>query len=300
MKTRVVRVAPREERRVEGILLMVAALTCFTGIDSSAKWLVQSLPPLEVAFVRYLGHFVLVLAIYLPLYGASLWRTRALGREIWRGVFLLGSTVLNFIAVQFLPLATTSSIAFTSPLWLCALSGPLLGEKVGIRRWSAVIAGFLGVLVVIQPGTASFHWAVFLSLGMAVSVSLYAIMTRRLAGTDATETQQFYAALVAVVALAPVAFLEWRWPEGGVDWTLFLAIGFFGWLGHQLLTMAFRLAPATVLAPITYVQLVPMTLAGYLFFGDRPDVWVFVGAAIVVGSGLYVWARERQLARRGR
>lgn len=290
--------APREERLLYGISLLLASLICFTAIDSSAKWLVRSLPPMEVVFVRFLGHLMMVLILYLPGYGINLARSAAPGREIWRASLLFGSTILNFFAVKFLPLATTSTIFFTVPLWVCALSIPLLGEKVGLRRWSAVLVGFGGVLIVIQPGLDGFHWATILSVLTAFCASLYFIETRRLAGVDAAATQQFYAAFAATILIAPVALLDWHWPVGVIDWILFVSIGFWGWLGHQLLTNAYRMAAASVLAPFGYMQLVPMTLSGYLIFGDSPGPWVFVGAAVVIGSGLYVWYRERAVADR--
>lgn len=291
-------VAPREERRLQGILLILAAISCFTMINSSAKWLVRSLPPMEVVCIRYLGHLLIVSISGFSLYGLSLVRTQALGKELWRASMLLGSTLFNFSAVKFLPLATTASISFTSPLWICGLSIPMLGERVGPRRWTAIIVGFLGVLVVVRPGLDGFQWATLLSISSALCLSLYVIETRRLAGVDATITQQFYGALLPTVLIAPFALLHWVWPSTPLDWALFISIGFWGWLGHLLLTMAYRLAPATTLAPFTYMQLLPMTLAGYLFFGDQPDLWVFVGGGIVVGSGLYVWYRERQLGLR--
>ncbi len=288
--------APREERKLLGILLVLGGVTCLTLVDSAAKWLVQTMPPMEVVFVRYLGHLLIVLLLALPLHGLSLLRSAALGQEIWRGLALLAATLCNFTAVKYLPLATTAAIAFTAPLWIAALSGPLLGERVGPRRWIAVAVGFLGVLVVVRPGFVGFEWATLLALGTALGAALYMISTRRLAGVDATATQQFYAALIATVAIAPLAVAEWQWPDGWIDWTSFLLIGFWGWLAHQMITIAHRYADASLLAPYSYLQLIPMTLAGYLFFHDRPDIWVFIGAGIVVASGLYVWYRERQLA----
>ena len=292
MRLRTLAAAPREERKLLAILLFLAGMVCFTLIDSCAKWLVQTLPPMEVVFIRYLGHLALVLVFYLPFYGLSLMRSQAIWREIWRGLMLLGGTYLNFTAVKYLPLATTAALAFTAPLWITALSIPLLGERVGARRWAAVVVGFLGVLVVVRPGFEGFHWATLVALGTALCASLYFIETRKLAGVDSAGTQQFYAALIATVLIAPLALADWHWPVGAFDWFIFVIIGFWGWLGHQLITIAYRYAQASLLAPFTYAQLIPMTLAGYLFFHDRPDVWVFLGAGIVVTCGLYVWYRE--------
>lgn len=287
----------RVDRPSLGIGLMLAAYLCFTGIDASARWLTREagLPPLEVAFVRYAVHLAIVLALFWPAEGARLWRTRALSLEIWRGAALLGSTIFNFTAVKYLPLSLTSSIFFTIPILVCALSVPLLGERVGARRWTAVGVGLIGVLLVTRPWSAELHWAVGMSVGAAICAALYAIATRRLAGVEPTNTQQFYAALVATVGLAPVAFLDWSWPVRPVDWAVFVAIGGFGWLGHQFITIAHRYAPASTLSPFVYVLLIYMTLADLAIFGVAPDPWIFPGAAVVVASGVYIWLRERRL-----
>lgn len=295
---RAIAAAPRQERRILGILLMIAATLCFTCIDSSAKWLGKGLPVIEIVFIRYFGHLICVSALYLPVYGVSLLRSSNPGVQLRRGFFLLSSTLLNFAAVQFLPLATTSAIQFTSPLWISILSIFLLGEVVGWRRWTAIAIGFVGVLVVVRPGLDAFHPASLLSVATAVAAALYFIDTRRLTGIDATATQQFHAAALPTLVFAPLAAYYWQWPQGTANWFAFIAIGFWGWAGHQLATVALRFAPASVVAPFTYFQIVPMVFAGYLLFGDQPDFWVYVGAIIVIVSGLFVLYRQHALARR--
>jgi drug/metabolite transporter (DMT)-like permease len=280
------------------IVLSLLALLTFTGIDTCAKWLVQAgLPIPEVVFVRYVVHLALVLVLAL-MAGEGLWRTENRGLALLRGGALLFSTVMNFWALSYLPLATTASILFTSPLWVCLLSIPMLGESVGPRRWVAIGVGFLGILVVTRPLSGSAHWAMLLSMAASVSVALYSILTRKLAGRDSTATLQFYAALIATLGTAPLALGDWRWPSDAPGWLALGLIGIFGWGGHQLLTVAHRYAPASVLAPFVYVQIVYMTASGWIIFGDVPDGWVLTGAGIVVASGLYIWLRERQLARR--
>jgi len=288
------RVSPREDRRTAGMLLIIMAVTSFTGIDSSAKWLVVSLSPVEIVFVRYFGHFLFVLLFGLRSHGLSIAHTEAPRREIWRAVLLLAGTLLNFMAVKFLPLSMTAAIFFTIPLIVASLSMPLLREHVGLRRWGAILVGLLGILIVIRPGFAGFHWAALLSVGAAVCAALYTIETRHLAGVDASFTQQFYAALVASVLIAPFAISGWQWPHGALNWAVFITIGFWGWFGHQMLTVAYRFAPAAVLTPYNYFQIIPMTLAGYLIFANKPDIWVLLGSAIVVASGLYIWLRKRK------
>lgn len=291
-------VAPIENRALRGIALMLVALLGFTGIDTCAKWLVLAgLPTAEVVFVRYLGHLVLVIAIALPS-GERFLRTGNPGAVGVRGAFLLFSTVLNFAALGSLPLTTTAAIFFSSPLWVCLLSIPLLGEEVGPRRWAAMFVGFLGVLVVTRPWAGGMHAAMVFSIGAALCGALYSILTRMLAGRDSATTQQFYAALVATVGMAPLALPGWIWPSGVASWFAFLAIGVFGWGSHQVLIAAHRFAPASTLAPISYAQMIYMIASSWIIFAQPPDAWVLAGAAIVAASGIYIWLRERALARR--
>ncbi|HVL20068.1 MAG TPA: DMT family transporter [Amaricoccus sp.] len=291
---------PSEDRTLRAIGLVLLALLAFTGIDSCAKWLVlHGLPATEVAYVRYAVHLGIVAAIGAAA-GERLWVTRNLGAVSLRALVLLGSTILNFIAVFYLPLTITSALMFSAPLWICLLSIPLLGEEVGWRRWAAMLVGFSGILIVARPWSGELHPAVVLSLGAALCAALYSILTRALAGRDSTNTQQFYAGLVATVGIAPLALLDWRWPEGAASWLAFALIGVFGWGGHQVLTIAHRHAPASTLAPFTYFQIVYMTASSWLIFAQPPDRWVIVGAAVVAASGIYIWLRERALMRKGR
>jgi drug/metabolite transporter (DMT)-like permease len=292
--------APTEDRRLAAILMMLVAFLVFTGIDTSAKWLVQAgIPATEVVFIRYATHLALALGFILPREGLRLFHTKAPRLELLRGLFLVASTFFNFFALKYLPLTVTVAIFFAAPLVVCALSIPLLGEKVGIRRWSAIGVGFLGVLIVTRPWGASFHWAMGLAIGALCCASMYFVITRKLAGIDSAGTQQFFASLVAVVVVLPLLALGWVWPTSPADWLAFALIGVFGWGGHQLATVAHRLAPASVLAPFVYIQIIYMTASSWLIFDTAPDIWVLAGAAVVMGAGLYVWLRERQLARPG-
>ncbi len=291
-------IAPIEERRLLGIGLVLAAFFIFTCIDSSAKWLgLAGLPVMQIVFMRYAGGLIIVSATALPGQGASLFRSANLKIEVLRALALLGSSLCNLTAVQYLPLTVTGAIAFTMPLILCALSVPFLGEQVGWRRWTAIGAGFIGILIIVHPGTSAFHPAALLSVGGAFFSALYFLFTRRLAGVDSTNTQQFYGNIIATLALAPFAIAHWVWPTHPADWAVFVGIGVVGYLGHQLSTIAHRFAPASTLAPFAYLQIIFMALSSWLIFGQLPDLWLYLGAPIVIASGLYIWLRERALAR---
>lgn len=289
-------VEPVEDSVLKGIIFMMLAFLVFTGIDTSAKWLaLAGLAPMQIVFVRYAGHALVSLALELPREGRALFHSESIKLEFLRGIFLLGSTVCNFTAVKYLSLTLTTAIFFTGPLIVCALSIPLLGEKVGPRRWAAIIVGFIGVLVAIRPWSAEFHWAILFSVGAVTMASVYMVLTRRLAGVDSAATQQFYAATLATVLIAPVALMNWSWPADATSWLAFCLIGVLGWGGHQLLVMAHRCAPASTLAPFVYVQIIYMTASSWIIFHQPPEGWHIVGAGIILCSGLYVWMREKTL-----
>lgn len=287
-------VEPIIHEPLRGILLMVCAVSTFSLLDTTAKYLVQTYPVGQVVWARYVGHVVLAAALLLPLHGRSLLVTQRPGLQVLRSLFLFGSTCANFGALQFLQLAETSSILFSTPFMVAMLAVPLLGEHIGPRRWAAIGIGFFGVLIVIRPGLGLVHWAASLSLLCALFGACYQITTRKLAGVDRAVTTQFYSALVGALAITPLAPFIWRTPdiEGAV---LMLCLGALGGFGHWLLILAHRLAPAPILAPFSYVQLLPMILLGYLVFGDFPDHWTLIGAGIVLSSGLYLLYRERKM-----
>lgn len=283
-----------------GIVLMLLAYLCFSGIDTSAKWLVLAgLPSLQLAFMRYIGHF----AISLILLGKSEFSLSSFGSDkfglvVLRGALLMGSTVLNFFAVRYIPLTLTSTILFSAPIMVCTLSWPLLGERVGLWRWGAIMLGFVGILIAIRPFDDSFHWAAMLSLSAAFCFAFYSILTRKLSGVVAIDTMQFYSGFVGTIILAPFAFAEWQNPTGAFGWILMVLMGLLGWLGHQLLTQAHGYATASALTPFGYSFILYLTIWSYLVFDHLPDRWTITGAAVVVTSGLMIWLRERRLARR--
>ncbi|WGW05711.1 DMT family transporter [Tropicibacter oceani] len=288
---------PREDRTAAGVLLMALAVVFFTCIDSSAKWLiVGGLPALQVVFVRYLGHFIVAVTLYGAQEGREAFKSNAPVKQLLRSFFLLGSTVFNFTALQYLPITVTTTITFAGPIVVTLLAIPILGEKVGLRRIIAVCVGFIGVLVVMQPWGVGFHPAMFLSLAALCMASMYFIMTRLLAGVEGNATQQIWSSGFAALALVPFVLQGWTWPTG-VDWIAFALIGVFGASGHIAATIAHRWADASILAPVIYIQLFLAALAGVLLFDTWPTVWTLGGGLIIIASGLYIWQRERTLRR---
>ncbi|MDK3072283.1 DMT family transporter [Sedimentitalea sp. JM2-8] len=291
----------RQDRARLGIVMMLGAYLFFAVLDTSVKWLVVAgFPAFQLAFMRYLGHFAISLAQIGR--GGLNWRrfgSGHMGLVLLRAGLLVGSTVLNFIALNYLTLTVTSAIMFSAPIIVCALSVPLLGEKVGPTRWFAIVLGFCGVLVIIRPLGEEFHWAALLSVVNAFCMAFYSVMTRRLSGLIAAETMQFYAGAVGTIALLPLAVATWQTPATPMDWVLMLALGGFGWAGHELLTRAHGFAPANTLMPYTYSFMIYLTISSFVVFGNIPDAWTLAGAAVVVCSGLIIWRRERQLGLRG-
>ncbi len=272
---------------------MVAAFVLFTFLDTSAKLLAEEMNSLQIVWARFVGHAVLVAAVLLPRKGTRVLASSNLKLQLVRSAFLFLSTIFNFFALRWLQLATTSSIMFTIPLLVAALSVPLLGERVGWRRWTAIAVGFLGVLIIVRPTGATLHWAIGLSLCNVVCVSLYQIATRKLAARDHSDTTSLYSPLFGTVILLPLLPFVWEAPSGPFAWLLLCLLGVFGGVGHWLLIIAHRFAPASLLAPFSYTGILWMTTSGYLVFGHLPDEWTVVGAAVVIASGLYVFHREQ-------
>lgn len=284
---------------VKGILLMLSAGALFVCLDAVGKYLTADYPVVQITWARFFFH----LALFPLLLGAGRWRlvlrTNRVGLHVVRSLLLVGANFLFFLAVKFIPLANATAIGFVAPLLLVAFSVVLLGETVGPRRWAAVAVGFVAVFVIIRPGITGVHWAMFLPLGVALCFSLYQITTRILGATDHWVTILFFTATGGFVVTSAAVPFVWVWPdlEG---WGLMALMGVFGAASHMVLIRAFTIAPASVLAPFGYVQLVWSILAGFVIFGDFPDAWTLVGATAIAASGLYVISRERQLARAAR
>jgi drug/metabolite transporter (DMT)-like permease len=280
------------------ILLFLLAGICLSSLDATAKYLVRDHALFLVVWARYAGQMLVVTPFALHRAGPGFWRTRRLGTQLLRSAFLLTATFCFFGGLRYLPLAEASSITFLAPVFVVMLSGPLLGEAPTRVRWLAAITGFIGILILVRPGSAVFHPAALLLLVAALCNALFLITTRKLIDENAYTTL-FYSALVGTVGLSLA--LPWELGEGAPGWRellQFLLLGLLAGLGHWLIIGAYGLAPASLLTPLIYLQIVWATTYGYLLFDQLPDRWSAVGMAIVVSSGLWLALQERARATR--
>ena len=270
----------------------------FPILNASVKYLGARYPITEVFFVRYLGHCLICLAIFLPRHGRRLFATSRPGVHALRACLLFTASTFYFLGIQTIDLTTAAAVSFAGPLFVTALSVPLLGEKVGLRRWTAVVFGFLGALVIIRPGTAVMQWGAVLVLIDALAYGTYQILSRKVGGIDPAFTSITLAGLGGLLlSCLLLPFFPIRLPDSAADLAIFFAIGVWGLLGHFFVIKAFQWGRAAVVAPVGYVELIGATLIGWLLFAQFPDAWTWVGAAIIVASGLYITLRERRLQR---
>lgn len=277
-----------------GILMLVAAVSFFALLDTTSKWLTQTYPVPMVVWARYSAQTLLMLLLLGPRLGTSLLRTRVPGQQIVRGLVLLAVSVLFLTALSLMPIAEATAISFMAPLILTALSVAVLREQVGRGAWLAVTMGFVGVLIIVRPGGDLFTPVVIVPIVSAFFYATYQLLTRRMAGIDPTMTTLFYGCLVGTVLLSLAAPLFWTTPLSIMDGIMLLTTGVLGGFGHFALIRAFEQAPASVLAPFLYVQLVIVTGIGYLVFDTFPDVWSLVGMTIIVVSGAWVANHHRR------
>ena len=277
---------------------MMGMVLLFAMLETTAKFLSQTYPVPLIVWFRYVTHFFLMLLLLGPRYGSRLIKTDNPKAQIIRALLLMGSTLLYFTALSGLPLATAKSISFVSPLLVTIFALWFLKEHVSLGRWIAVVVGLLGVLLVISP-SGKFDWYFGLPLMAAVCYSLYQIMTRRFSATEHPVTTLFYTGFVGSIVISLIVPIFWVAPQIR-DLPLFLVLGFAGAFGHFMLSKAMELEDASFLSPLTYVQLIWVTLLGYFAFDHLPTNVGFVGMAIIVGAGLYVALGARESSTRHR
>lgn len=277
---------------------MCGALFLFAGNDATAKFLNAYMDSLQVVWARYMSAFALAIILMNPVKNPGVMRTGRPWLQLGRSTLLVVSTTLNFIALRYLQLDQTMTIMFCTPFLVALLGGPMLGEWIGWRRWIAIIVGFCGVLLVARPGAGGIHPAALMILASALCYAFYSISTRVLSRTDSDQTTNFYSNLVGAAAVTVVVPFVWTPQSNPKVIVLMCAMGLFSGFGHYLLIRAHRLAPAAVLAPFIYSEIVWMIALGFLVFGDVPNHWTLAGVAVVIASGLYLLYRERVMGPR--
>ncbi len=273
---------------------MALAMALIPCLNASAKYLGQRYATVEIVWARYAGHFVYMIVAFLPRHGLRLFATSRLRLQVLRSALLVTATGVYFTALHWTELPTAAIISFVSPFMMTALAGIMLGEAIGARRWVAVVVGFLGALLILRPGSGAVQSASFLVLISAACNAFYQILTRSLAARDSAETSNTYIAVVGFLLTSLVVPFFWRTPQAPLDIALFIGLGIFGGFGHYFIVKALEWAPASVIAPLNYGQLVGTVLIGYGVFAEFPDLWTWCGASIIIGSGLYMFLSENR------
>jgi drug/metabolite transporter (DMT)-like permease len=277
---------------LRGILCLVGSTIFFSVSDVITKMLADSLPAIEIAWLRYVTFALLVVPFVVANGGWGALRSTRPRLQVFRGLGTVGSALLFTASLPYLSVADATAIYFISPILITALSIPFLGEVVGWRRWTAAAFGLLGVLIVIRPGTSAFELAALLPLLGATSWAGAAIVTRVMSGSDKPLTTLVYSALVGLAVLSlllPFAWVTPTWREVALG----LCVGILSTIGHWLVVQAYRHASASTVAPFAYVQLIWAGALGYAVFGSFPDGWTATGAVVIALSGLYTAYRER-------
>jgi drug/metabolite transporter (DMT)-like permease len=272
----------------KGILLVMAAVMLFALMDAISKYLTRHYPVPFILWVRFLSFTLLVAATLGPRQGLGLVKTTRPGIQVLRGVLLPAASLFFVLGTRTLPIADASAITFVAPLLITMLAVWFLGERVGLRHWLAILAGFGGVLIIIRPGSSVFTWASMLPLAAAASTAVYQVLTRRVAGRESVYTSVFYPGLVGAAMFS--LSLPWTWTPLGSPWHLGLMLltGAISACSHLLLIKAYECAPASRLAPFSYSQMIWATAAGYFVFGTFPDWGTLLGIAVLAASGLYL------------
>ncbi len=284
-------------QRLTGIALMCGAVALFACLDATAKYLNADMDSLQIAWARYTSALVLTLIVSNPLTHPALLRTKRLKLQITRSILLVASTAMNFLALRWLQLDEALSIIFTFPFVVAIISGPMLGEWIGWRRWSAICVGFGGVLLITRPGFGGMHPAALITLVGTICYGFYAVITRIVSRVDSNQTSLFYANFIGALVMLPVIPFVWTTPKSWAIALMLMGTGVLGSAGHFFLISGHRLAPAAVLSPFVYTQLIWVVILGYLVFDHVPNSWTMAGAVIVISSGLYLLYRERKLGK---
>ena len=283
-----------QHKLLKGFLLAAAGLFLFACMDSTTKYLTTHYNVPFVVAMRYIVHLLLMVMILAPRHSAQLVHTQRTGLVVARALVLSIASLCMGMALHRMPLAETTAINFLSPTLVALLAGSILGEKIGGWGWTAIVTGFIGVLLIARPGGGLDAIGIMFALGAAIANASYQLLSRLLASTEKAITLLFYTALVGTVMYGIA--LPWFWENDApstLEVVLLLSMGVSGGLGHYLFTLAYRHAPASILAPTTYLQLLWAGLLGWIIFGTIPDSMSLIGMTVVALSGLIIAFRSR-------
>mgnify|MGYP000503890675 CR=1 FL=1 len=260
-------------------------------MDGFAKYLSADLPVLQITWARYFFTVAFTLPIMFFFFRENLVWTDKPKLQFIRGLILLTANICFFYSISVIPLANALTLAFVAPLIVTAFSPIFLGERVGYRRWSAVIIGFIGSLVVIRPGFVEINLASLAALGTGIMYGFYLIITRKLSTSDSPLLTLLLTGVVGAIIISIIMPFVWVKPTFN-QWSMMAAIGIFASIGHLFIILSLKYADASKLAPFSYFEIVTNIIIGYYFFGDFPDNWTFLGLFIIVFSGIYISRRE--------
>ena len=289
------RITPTRQNSKHGILLMLAGLFMFGLSDMQAKLLTESLHPVQIIWFRQIGLLIGVLVL-LCWHGLAILKTSNLLLQLGRGTLAICSALLFVFALRYVALADAVAASFIAPFLVTLLGVLVLGEKIGAKRWSAIVVGFIGAVIIVRPGMGVIHPAVMLVVLAAFFYALRQVVGRLLADSDATLTTISYTAIAGSIIISVPLVFVWQWPESQTIWLLLTTLAISGALGEILIIKALELTEASALAPTHYTLILWATFYGYMVFDQLPDEWTLLGTGIIVAAGIYTWHRHQQLA----
>ena len=286
------------KRRI-GILLGSLVTISFSILDTAGKWLSTHIPLIEIVWIRFAVAAIIALIVVLPKTELKSFFQESFKIQCLRAVMMMSMTFLNFAGLKYLQLAQANAILFSSPIIIALISSLFLKEKLSMNIWIAIIGGFFGVLLILDPFGTSFHPAMFLILAHATIYALFNILTRKMAASSSPNVTIVFSTVLPSFVLLPVVIPVWKTPTDGIDYLIFFIAGLFGFLGHYLLAIAYRFAKPTTISPFFYQQILYMIFLGWLIFDQIPKSNVIVGAVIVIACGLYLFFMENMRDKNG-
>lgn len=281
------------QRLLLGVVFICTSSIVFPIMNGVVQVLSPRYPTDQIVWVRTGMHLLFMLALFAPRRGLlTLLRTSRPGWQFTNSLLLVAATILFFSGVKHMHLASASAVSLTAPLFVAALAWPVLGERISMARLVAAVAGFVGVLIVIRPGTSVFHPASLYIVGSALCYALYQLFSRKIAGYDLPETSACYSALIGTLVMTATAPVNAVAFQSTQDALLMLSLGLFGGLGYYCVARALTYAPANFIAPFQYVQLIGSVIVGYLVSSAWPDAMTWLGSAVIIGAGIYMWWQE--------